>query len=51
VNRLREDRILIGTEGPTDSVLKIRPPLTVAAGDVDLLLATLDRVLEETSFL
>ena len=51
VNRLREERILIGTEGPADNVLKIRPPLTVQAGDVDLLVATLDRVLTEAAFL
>jgi 4-aminobutyrate aminotransferase-like enzyme len=51
VNRLREERILIGTEGPADNVLKIRPPLTVQAQDVDLLVATLDAVLAETSLL
>ncbi len=49
VNRLREERILIGTEGPGDNVLKMRPPLTVRAGDVELLVATLDRVLGETA--
>ncbi len=27
-NELRRDRILIGTDGPHDNVLKIRPPLT-----------------------
>jgi 4-aminobutyrate aminotransferase-like enzyme/Ser/Thr protein kinase RdoA (MazF antagonist) len=48
-NRLREERILIGTEGPADNVLKIRPPLTVDTDDVDQLLATLDRVLGETA--
>ncbi len=47
-NRLRQERVLIGTEGPADNVLKIRPPLTVDAGDIDHLLATLDRVLGET---
>jgi len=46
-NRLREERILIGTEGPADNVLKIRPPLTVEPDDVDHLLETLDRVLGE----
>ncbi len=47
--RLREERILIGTEGPADNILKIRPPLTVDAEDVDHLVATLDRVLGETA--
>ncbi len=47
-NRLRAARILIGTEGPADNVLKIRPPLTVERDDIDHLLAALDRVLGET---
>ena len=47
-NRLRAERILIGTEGPADNVLKIRPPLTIEADDVDQLLETLDRVLAGT---
>ncbi len=47
VNRLREERILIGTEGPADNVLKIRPPLTVGRDDVDVLCHTLDAVLGE----
>lgn len=51
VNRLREERILIGTEGPDENVLKIRPPLTVRDADVDLLIETLDGVLDETAFL
>jgi 4-aminobutyrate aminotransferase-like enzyme/Ser/Thr protein kinase RdoA (MazF antagonist)/murein DD-endopeptidase MepM/ murein hydrolase activator NlpD len=49
--RLREERILIGTEGPAANVLKIRPPLTFGAEDADMLLTTLDRVLAETVFL
>ncbi|MFN8670029.1 MAG: aminotransferase class III-fold pyridoxal phosphate-dependent enzyme [Gemmatimonadaceae bacterium] len=47
VNRLREERILIGTEGPADNVLKIRPPLTVGRGDVEWAVAVLGRVLGE----
>lgn len=47
VNRLREERILIGTEGPADNVLKIRPPLTAGVADMALLVDTLDRVLGE----
>lgn len=46
-NRLREERVLIGTEGPDDNVLKIRPPLTVDADDIDHLLTVLDGVLGE----
>jgi 4-aminobutyrate aminotransferase-like enzyme len=49
VNRLREERILIGTEGPADNVLKIRPPLTVTKADVDWLIAVLDATLSEVA--
>ncbi|MCU0647310.1 MAG: aminotransferase class III-fold pyridoxal phosphate-dependent enzyme [Gemmatimonadaceae bacterium] len=47
VNRLREERVLVGTEGPADNVLKIRPPLTIGAADVDWLVSVLDGVLGE----
>jgi 4-aminobutyrate aminotransferase-like enzyme len=46
-NRLREHRILIGTEGPHDNVLKIRPPLTFGGDDAEMLLDRLDRILAE----
>jgi 4-aminobutyrate aminotransferase-like enzyme/Ser/Thr protein kinase RdoA (MazF antagonist) len=46
-NRLREHRILIGTEGPHDNVLKIRPPLTFGHDDAEMLLDRLDRILGE----
>jgi 4-aminobutyrate aminotransferase-like enzyme/Ser/Thr protein kinase RdoA (MazF antagonist) len=40
VNRLSaRSRVLIGTEGPTGSILKLRPPLTFRAEHVDLLVA------------
>jgi len=50
-NRLRDHRILIGTDGPYDNVLKIRPPLTIEAADCDLLLAVLGEALRETESL
>ncbi len=46
-NRMREHRILMGTEGPADNILKIRPPLTIAADDVAMLLIVMDKVLAE----
>lgn len=46
-NRLREFRILIGSEGPRHTVLKIRPPLTIDNEGVDMLLWALDMVLGE----
>ena len=46
-NRLREEGILLGTDGPFHNVVKIRPPMPFAAGDADLLVETIARVLEE----
>ena len=48
VERLRDRRVLVGTEGPGDNVLKIRPPLTIEADDVEMILEVLDGVLSET---
>ncbi|MGB2319210.1 MAG: aminotransferase class III-fold pyridoxal phosphate-dependent enzyme, partial [Candidatus Puniceispirillum sp.] len=50
-NRLRSHRILIGTDGPWDNVLKIRPPLTINQADADLLLSRLDSVLNEAQII
>ncbi len=47
VNRMREEGILIGSDGPFHSVLKIRPPMPFQPGDADRLVETLDRVLRE----
>jgi 4-aminobutyrate aminotransferase-like enzyme/Ser/Thr protein kinase RdoA (MazF antagonist) len=47
VNRLRERRILIGTDGPFHNVLKIRPPMPFDLPDAELLASTLDEVLGE----
>jgi 4-aminobutyrate aminotransferase-like enzyme len=47
VNRLREEGVLIGTDGPFHNVLKIRPPMPFARTDADLLVSTLDRVFGE----
>ena len=50
-NRMREERILMGSEGPDDNVLKIRPPLTISAQDVKHLLHVLNKVLHEVKVL
>lgn len=47
VNRMREEGVLIGTEGPHHNVLKIRPPMPFGDADADRLVETLDRVLGE----
>jgi 4-aminobutyrate aminotransferase-like enzyme/Ser/Thr protein kinase RdoA (MazF antagonist) len=47
-NRMRENRILIGTEGPADNILKIRPPLTFDREGVDVTVRALEKILGET---
>jgi 4-aminobutyrate aminotransferase-like enzyme/Ser/Thr protein kinase RdoA (MazF antagonist) len=47
-NKMRENRILIGSDGPKDNIIKIRPPLTIELEDAQMLLATLSEVLEGT---
>ena len=46
-DRMREHRILLGREGPMDNILKIRPPLTVQADDIDMIISTLDNILSD----
>lgn len=48
-NRMRDHRILIGSEGPKDSILKIRPPLTIESEDIDMILHVLERTLDEVA--
>lgn len=45
VDRMREQRILLGTEGPFHNVLKVRPPMPFNERDADRLIETLDQVL------
>ena len=47
-DRMRERGVLLSTDGPSHNVLKIKPPLVFTADDADRLVATLDRVLDET---
>jgi 4-aminobutyrate aminotransferase-like enzyme len=47
VQRMRSKRVLLGTEGPHENVLKIRPPLTIDAPASDFLLLQLDETLKE----
>ncbi len=46
-NRMREEGILLGTDGPYHNVVKIRPPMPFSSEDADQLVATLDRILAE----
>ncbi len=45
--RLREEGVLISTDGPDHNVLKIKPPLVFSGDNADLLADLLERVLGE----
>jgi 4-aminobutyrate aminotransferase-like enzyme len=47
VNRLRDDGILIGTDGPYHNVLKIRPPMPFTVDDADMVVSALATFLTE----
>jgi 4-aminobutyrate aminotransferase-like enzyme len=47
VEAMREQGVLIGSTGPRDNVLKIRPPLVFTERHADLLVDRLARVLSE----
>jgi 4-aminobutyrate aminotransferase-like enzyme/Ser/Thr protein kinase RdoA (MazF antagonist) len=49
VERMRDHRILLSTDGPDHNVIKIKPPLQFSAADADRLVATLDVVLAENA--
>jgi 4-aminobutyrate aminotransferase-like enzyme len=46
-DRLRARGVLVGTEGPAHSVLKVRPPLCFSVRDADFFVAALDATLAE----
>ena len=45
VNRMCEEGILLGVDGPFHNVIKIRPPMPFSSNDADHLITTLDAVL------
>ncbi len=47
INRMKERGILLSTDGPFHNVIKIKPPLVFTKDNVDFLLSTLDKVLDE----
>lgn len=47
VNRMRDEGILLGTEGPLHNVLKIRPPMPFSLQDAGLLLSVIGRAIEQ----
>ena len=47
INRMRDAGILLGTDGPFENVIKIRPPMPFDKSNAELLVANMDRVLKE----
>ena len=47
INRMKENGILISTDGPLHNVLKIKPPMTFSRDDVKILVKTMDKILNE----
>jgi 4-aminobutyrate aminotransferase-like enzyme len=47
--RMKEQGVLVSTDGPAHNVLKIKPPLAFSESDVDLFVDTLDKILFEIS--
>jgi 4-aminobutyrate aminotransferase-like enzyme/Ser/Thr protein kinase RdoA (MazF antagonist) len=47
VNRLRDFKILAGTDGPHHNVIKLRGPMVLTKTDVDGFLSTLTKILHE----
>jgi len=48
VNRMRELRVLTGTDGPHHNVIKMRGPMPLTTADADLIVAALHRALTDT---
>ena len=46
MNRMKEKGVLLGRIGPYDNVIKMRPPMPFSQDHADLLLSTLDEVLD-----
>ena len=47
VNRMRDAGILLGTDGPFENVIKIRPPMPFDESNAEFLVANLERILKE----
>jgi 4-aminobutyrate aminotransferase-like enzyme len=47
VNRMKQNGILMSTDGPDNNVIKIKPPLVFSKEDADFLIQVITRVLEE----
>jgi 4-aminobutyrate aminotransferase-like enzyme/Ser/Thr protein kinase RdoA (MazF antagonist) len=50
VNRMKEEGVLLSTEGPLENVVKIKPPLVFSTSELDFFLTRLENVLHEDRF-
>jgi 4-aminobutyrate aminotransferase-like enzyme/Ser/Thr protein kinase RdoA (MazF antagonist)/murein DD-endopeptidase MepM/ murein hydrolase activator NlpD len=50
VNRMKEEGVLLSTDGPLHNVIKIKPPLVFTAANADFFLTRLEGILEEDRF-
>jgi 4-aminobutyrate aminotransferase-like enzyme/Ser/Thr protein kinase RdoA (MazF antagonist) len=50
VNRMKQEGVLLSTDGPLHNVIKIKPPLVFSPGNADSFLTRLERVLSEDRF-
>ena len=46
-NRMKDEAVLISTDGPFDNVLKIKPPIVITRAHVDEVVGKLDRALAD----
>jgi 4-aminobutyrate aminotransferase-like enzyme len=47
INRMRDAGILLGTDGPFENVIKIRPPMPFDESNAEFLAANMERILKE----
>lgn len=46
-DRMKEERILLSSDGPDRNVLKLKPPMVFSVANADLFVRMLDQILDE----
>lgn len=49
VSRMKEEKILLSSDGPDENVLKLKPPMVFSKENVIHFLEVLDKILEEVN--
>ena len=47
LSRMKEEKILLQSDGPHNNVLKLKPPLVFSKADARFFVTTLDQILDE----